>query len=149
MGRRNTRFFKNRAWENKTSSGAASLGLQLQFPPTPTSISEQFPQTGTGLRVQKEYSFVWVAGPTNNGAICTYLSPPMTVLQGTQVLKPLRSSVRQVCGVGGIHGFSHLNSGLLRVLQKMKEGRNLVRTEGQGDVDMYGGWGAPWKPGGL
>lgn len=31
----------------------------------------------------------------------------------------------------------------------MKEGTNLLRTEGRGDVDLCGGWGAPRKPGGL
>lgn len=35
------------------------------------------------------------------------------------------------------------------VLQKTKEGTNLLRTEGQGDVDVCGGWDAPRKPGGL
>lgn len=31
----------------------------------------------------------------------------------------------------------------------MKEGTNLLRTEGQGYVDVCGGWDAPRKPGGL
>lgn len=115
---------------------------------------KQFTHTGRGMRVQRSvHSSVWVAKATNTKVqwCHLHLSPPMTVLLSTfNLFVPhylrstefLESKAFQV----PTRIAEAVGSG---VLQEMKEGTNLLGTEGQGDVDVCGGWDAPRKPGGL
>lgn len=104
------------------------------------------------MRVERTvHSFVWVATNIKVQWCHLHLSPPVTVLQKTSNLftphyfrspELVESKAFQV----PTRAAEAVRSG---VLQKMKEGTNLLRTEGQGDVDLCGGWDAPRKPGGF
>lgn len=107
-----------------------------------------------GMRVQRSvHSFVWVAKATHIKVQWCHLhqSPPMTVLQCTfnLVAPPYFRSTELVESKAFQVPTRVAETKRSGVLQKMKEGTNLLRTEGQGDVDVCGGWDAAPKPGGL